>query len=152
MARLSKIIATLFYVGYVPFAPGTVASALAIPIYIALRGNSHIYLTFTIVMVIIGFLAINRAVTCFKESDPKCIVIDEFASMFIVYLFLPFTPGIILAGFILFRFFDITKMPIIKKLESFHKGYGIMLDDIAAAILSNMVLQVLLLLKTPFLV
>ena len=143
MRKISKLIATLFYVGYIPLAPGTLASALAIPIYILLRNNQGAYLITTVIFLCIGFWAANTAVTAFKEKDPPEIVIDEFSSLFIVYLFLPFSPKIVVIGFIIFRILDIFKIPPIKKLESLPKGWGIMLDDIAAAILTNIILHLL---------
>ena len=63
--------------------------------------------------------------------------------MLLVYLFVPFSAKFLITGFILFRIFDIFKIPPIKKLQAYPAGYGIMLDDIAAAILTNIVLQVL---------
>lgn len=151
MRKISKLIATLFYVGYIPLAPGTLASALAIPIYILLRNNQSAYFIITAIFLCIGFWAANTAVVAFKEKDPSEIVIDEFSSQLIVYLFLPFSPKIVVLGFILFRILDIFKIPPIKKLESLPKGWGIMLDDIAAAILANIILHLISFFNIPYL-
>ena len=146
MRKLSKLIATLFGLGYSPFAPGTIASIAGVFLYFILVKNQAIYVATSLGLVILGFWACNKAVSEFDKKDPSCIVIDEFAAMLLVYLFVPFSIKFTVIGFVLFRVFDIFKMPAIKRLERFPKGYGIMLDDIAAAILTNILLHTIRLL------
>ena len=143
MKKIAKIIATLFFVGYIPVAPGTIASAIAVFACAFLSRYPAAYIAVTIVLLALGFWASRRAEEEFGKKDPHEIVIDEFASCFIVYLFIPFTLKIAVIGFLLFRALDIFKLPPIKKLETLPGGWGIMLDDIAAAILTNLTLQVL---------
>jgi phosphatidylglycerophosphatase A len=80
-------------------------------------------------------------------KDPGCIVLDEIASLPIVFL----GPGlelaswqVALAGFLLHRLFDITKPPPARQLESLPAGLGIMADDWAAAIYANLSLRLLM--------
>lgn len=83
-----------------------------------------------------------------KESgtkDPSSVVIDEFAGIFVVFCFLPLRPGVVIAGFILFRLFDIVKPYPIRFLERVGGGWGIMLDDLLAAVYANLALRVILL-------
>ncbi|UCD55544.1 MAG: phosphatidylglycerophosphatase A [Candidatus Omnitrophota bacterium] len=143
MQKISKSIATLFFVGFSPIAPGTVASLLAIVVYLLVKDNIFIYFFLTMFLLILGFWSANRARKDFPDKDPAQIVIDEFSSMLLVYFFIPFNPKFLIIGLILFRFFDISKIPPLKRLEELPAGFGIMLDDIAAAVLANLVLQVL---------
>jgi len=146
MKKIAKLVATLFYVGYVPLAPGTASSILALILCAFLKPYPEAYAAATCVFLIIGFWASHRAEEEFGKKDPREIVIDEFSSLFIVYLFIPFTLKTAVIGFLLFRALDIFKLPPIKKLQSLPKGWGIMLDDVASAILANLALQVFVLL------
>jgi len=141
--KLSKLIATLTFIGYIPRLPGTAASLAAIPIYLLVKENTPLYLIVTALFLAIGFWSASGAEGQFRRKDPPQIVIDEFASMFLVYLFIPYDPRLLVIGFVLFRIFDIFKLPPLKKLEKLPRACGIMLDDIAAAILANLILQVL---------
>jgi len=143
MQKIRKITATLFYIGYVPFAPGTVASLAALPIYYLARNNTPLHLALAGAFLAIGFWSSQKAKAIFGEDDPPQIVIDEFASMFLVYLFIPFNVRFLVIGFVLFRLFDILKLPPLKRLERLPGGFGIMLDDIACAVYTNIILQVL---------
>ncbi len=73
--------------------------------------------------------------------DAKPIVIDEFAGYLISVLFLPLHIGWLIAGFVLFRLFDILKPPPVSSFERLKGGLGVMMDDIAAGIISNLILQ-----------
>ena len=143
MKRLSKFVATVSFIGYCPFAPGTVASLAAVPLYILVRNNSTIYYLVTALLLSAGFWSISRLKPELIKKDPSYIVIDEFASLLLVYIFIPFSVKFLVTGFILFRIFDILKIPPIKKLERLPGSPGIMLDDIACAILTNLILQIL---------
>ena len=141
MRKISKHIATLFFVGYIPFAQGTLASLLAIPVYLAVKNNLPVYFSLTVFLLAVGFWAAGVAEKDFSRKDPHQIVIDEFASMLLVYLFVPFSMKALVIGFVLFRFFDVFKIPLLKKAETLPRGFGIMLDDIGAAILANLCLR-----------
>ena len=76
--------------------------------------------------------------------DSKEIVIDEVAGFLITMTWLPMTWQSVVIGFILFRFFDIVKPPPIRQLDKkIQGGVGVMIDDIAAGIISNFILQIL---------
>lgn len=143
MQKISKLIATVFYIGYSPVAPGTLASLAALPFCILLNADIFIYILVTTLLLISGFWSSGRAKEHFSGSDPRQVVIDEFSSMFLVFLFIPISVKFVITGFLLFRLLDIFKIPPIKKLESLPGGFGIMLDDMASAVLANLILQVL---------
>ena len=75
------------------------------------------------------------------SKDTRVIVIDEFTGMLLSLYLLPARIGYISSAFLLFRFFDIVKPAPIKRLEKLHGGLGIMLDDLMAAVYTNLVLQ-----------
>lgn len=76
-------------------------------------------------------------------KDSGRIVIDEFAGFLISVFSLPLTPGYLIAGFFLFRFFDILKPPPIRNIErTIGGGLGVMLDDAAAGLAANLLLQI----------
>jgi len=147
--RIERAIATLFFVGHFPLAPGTLASLLGAGVYLLVRNNTPLYLTLTAALLALGFWSASRAERTFRRKDPPQIVIDEFSSMLLVYLFVPFSVKFLVTGFVLFRILDIFKIPPIKKLQVMPAGWGIMLDDIAAAILANIILQVIRFLPLP---
>ena len=143
MRKIAKAVSSLGFVGYTPVASGTAASLAGALIYFLTGGNNPFYLVITALFLIAGFWSSSSAEENFGKKDPREVVIDEFSAMLLCFAFLPYSPKLLVTGFILFRIFDILKMPAIKRLEALPGGYGIMLDDIAAAILTNIILQVL---------
>jgi len=75
-------------------------------------------------------------------QDPSKVVIDETLGFWISILFLPINIYIFIAGFILFRFFDILKPLGIRKIDLMHTHHSVMLDDVLAGIYANIVLQI----------
>jgi phosphatidylglycerophosphatase A len=139
---ISKIIATLFFIGYLPYAPGTFGT-LAGMLFIWILKPSFIF-QFTIVCaaLVVGIITSGIAEQAFGEKDSRHIVIDEFAGYLCSVIFLPLTPAYMIAAFFLFRFFDILKPPPIRMLERVGGGFGVMCDDVAAGIITNLILQV----------
>lgn len=134
-----KKLATGFGFGFSPVMPGTVGTLWGIPISWAVLQLPS--LTFQIVVcVALTLVAIPICSIAEKElskgKDPGCIVADEYLTLPICYLGLPFTPAVIVSGFVLHRIFDITKPPPIKQLQSIKGGTGIVIDDFLAAIIA----------------
>lgn len=150
MKKLFSYIATLGPIGYLP-APGTAATLATIPLVVF----AHAYVAYPICVALcgvvfgVGILSIKKAAHYFDvANDPSCIVIDEVAGCMITFACMPLNMPVIVFGFVLFRLFDIYKLGFIKKCESLPGAWGIMVDDLAAGILANIVLQLL----APFLV
>jgi phosphatidylglycerophosphatase A len=76
-------------------------------------------------------------------KDSNKIVIDEVAGMMITLLFIPVQFKFVLAGLVLFRFFDIAKPLFIKKMELLPEGWGVMADDVLAGLYANILLQII---------
>jgi phosphatidylglycerophosphatase A len=139
---ISKIIATVFFIGHIPFAPGTFGT-LAGMLFIWIVKPPFLWqFAILITALIIGVITSGIAEKAFGEKDSRHIVIDEFAGYLCSIIFLPLTPADMVAAFFLFRFFDILKPPPIRMLERIGGGAGVMLDDVAAGIFTNVILQV----------
>lgn len=144
--RLCRFIAAGFGTGYAPIAAGTVASFAAL-----LSGAGLLLLSpWLLVLAALlattgGFLAVKRAAI---EGDPGWVVIDEFAGQWITLLALtrPTLPGLI-AAFLLFRLFDITKLGPVGWADRRHGAFGIMADDVIAGVIAAVVLLLLRMLR-----
>lgn len=139
---ISQIVASCFFIGYIPFAPGTFGS-LAGLVFIWLIKPDYLEQVFIIVtLFVIGVVSAQAAEKEFGQKDSPRIVIDEFVGYLVSTAFLPLTVGYMISAFFLFRFFDILKPSPIRIVERhFHGGLGVMLDDVAAGILTNLLLQ-----------
>ncbi|MGL4946083.1 MAG: phosphatidylglycerophosphatase A family protein [Cetobacterium sp.] len=151
--KLVRNLATVFGLGDMPVAPGTFGTLGGIPIYIGLVllkrifPNNMIYNSFYF-MFLMTFFAISVYICdiaekkIFKEKDPQRVVIDEVLG-FLTTLFLINPVGIfetvmaIIIGFVIFRFFDITKIGPIYKSQFFGNGVGVVLDDFLAGVIGN---------------
>jgi phosphatidylglycerophosphatase A len=139
---LLKQIATLGVIGYLPSAPGTFGSLAAFSFYLLLKPTTLTLFLIAVFLVPLGVMSSHRAEKLLGEKDSRHIVIDEFCGYFFSVLFLPYSVGYGLAAFFLFRGFDILKPFPIRRIENCLKGgAGIMADDIAAALYSNIILQ-----------
>lgn len=137
-----KLISTFFYVGYIPFAPGTFGSIAAFAIYFPLMMLNQwmIYLAAIILVTLAGVWASGVTERTGGISDPSYVVIDEVAGQLITLFLLPFSWKILIAGFFLFRIFDIIKPFPGRRAEKLHGGWGIMMDDVIAGVYGNIVL------------
>jgi phosphatidylglycerophosphatase A len=149
MKSLSKTISTFFGAGYFPFAAGTFASFLvALLYYYLLYRLDAVWLGVVIGLVFfIGVAAATVHARELERKDPKPIVIDEVCGQLIAFLFVPGTAANVIAGFFLFRLFDVIKPWPIRKLEELPRGWGIMADDVLAGVFAAVVLHAYLLLR-----
>jgi phosphatidylglycerophosphatase A len=140
------IIATGFYSGYLPKAPGTWGSIVGLALFFLVQFlGIKLYITVVACLLLIGIYAAGEAEKIMDRKDPGLVVIDEIVGMMITMIAAPATPLIMVLGFILFRFFDILKpFPIRLVDRSFNGGLGIMLDDILAGIYSLLILQIII--------
>lgn len=132
--RVALLIATVAGVGYAPVAPGTVASALTVVVLGLVAPPPGPLLLFVIVVIVVGTWAAHDAERSLGGKDPGAIVIDEVAGMALSVLTLPLTPLVLLAGFLLFRVFDIVKPYPANALQRLRGGVGVMLDDLVAGL------------------
>ena len=143
--KFSFFLATFFGVGLFPVAPGTLGSLAALPLAFGLLSLSLEAALFVIAVIfVIGVLASNAVEADLGSHDAKLIVIDEVAGQCLVVVLLEaFLPGLIdvmlllLLSFLGFRLFDIAKPWPIGWVDSrVRGGFGVMLDDVVAALLA----------------
>jgi phosphatidylglycerophosphatase A len=149
--RASTIVASVFGIGYFQFAPGTVMSAVAVPlaVLIAIHGGGMSLLAASLIVFVIGALACADHVRATGRDDPSECVIDELAGQWLACAFaiLPFggwlpadtisLPAFALA-FLLFRLFDIWKpWPVSWADSNLKGGIGVMTDDMIAGLMAG---------------
>jgi len=147
---LARCIATGFGIGYFPYGPGTMgALALTVGYWFAPEIEWIWFVVLLIMGTVVGVVSSSLTERFIQissgdqtHSDPQIIVIDEIVGMLFALLALPKTATFVAAAFVLFRFFDIVKPFPVNKFEKLPSGWGIMLDDIAAGILANVILHV----------
>ncbi len=133
--------------GYFPFASGTFGTLVALPFAWALSGIGSWWgwaaavTAFTALSVVFA----HRAGKLYGVVDSKYIVSDEFAGLFLTVGLLPFTWQTAVAGFFVFRLFDIVKpWPASFFDRKVHNGFGVTFDDVAAGIYARIVLEIML--------
>lgn len=144
MLRIHKAIASVGGIGYIK-GGGTIAAAVVcVGLYLGIMFQIDTevpLLLFSLVSFVVGVYTASRVEPDWGK-DSRRVVIDEVQGMTVSLLFLPITVYTILAGFVLFRVFDIWKPLYIRRTERFPGGWGVMLDDVAAGIYANIVLQI----------
>lgn len=143
-------IACGFGIGALPIMPGTFATIAAIPLYLLLvQLPLSGYIAITLLLNLVGIYLCGKTNRDFGTNDHPAAVWDEIAAFPIVMIAIPTTWYTILLGVILFRIFDIWKPGPIGWIDRHvHGGLGVMLDDVAAALVS---LALLHLIKFAFL-
>ena len=133
-------LATAFGIGYVPFAPGTFGSAVGLVLWALLPQSAPAQATAILVLFAVGCWAGGVAERYFGGTDPGPVVIDEVMGMMLTLFMHPVGwPGA-LAGFFLFRAFDVLKPYPADRFEHLHGGVGVMADDGMAAVYANLTL------------
>jgi phosphatidylglycerophosphatase A len=141
--RAVLCVATGFFIGNLPFAPGTFGSLIGLPICFLLSRLDILKALICIMVFILFAMGIaSAAEKIIKQRDPGQIVIDEIAGLMVTLAGLPFSMKTALAGFIIFRVFDILKPFPIRMLDrSVGGGSGIVLDDVMAGIYGNLIIR-----------
>jgi phosphatidylglycerophosphatase A len=146
VTRLAVFIATAGYSGYFPIAPGTVGSAVGLLVYllVAWAGLPIVEIGAIALTFAAGAWAATHAERFFGSIDPGPVVIDEVLGMLITLAFIPAGWEAMLAGFLLFRVFDVIKPYPANRIERFHGGFGIMADDAMAGVYANLAVRALI--------
>jgi phosphatidylglycerophosphatase A len=139
-----KALSTFFYIGYLPFIPGTFGSIAGVFLFYFLRDNIQVYMLSVIFLIVLGFSIAGRAERLFNRKDASCIVIDEVSGMLLSLIFIPYDIKLIIIGFFLFRLLDTLKPYPAGALEELKGSIGIMGDDIVAGLYTNIILQAVL--------
>jgi phosphatidylglycerophosphatase A len=146
----ARLIATFFGIGRLRPGPGTWASAVTVAIWATVAHELPPWLripvgiTAAALITLVGIPAATRVARASATKDPQFVVIDEVAGQLIALIAVPLAWKTFLAGFILFRAFDIVKPPPVRQLERLPEGTGIVLDDVVAGIFALVVMHLLL--------
>ncbi|MHB9154128.1 MAG: phosphatidylglycerophosphatase A family protein [Endomicrobiales bacterium] len=139
---LVTVVASGFGAGYLPVASGTWASALAAALYWYLFPSGDLVTMLAAVSAaVVGIPAATAAEKIYGKKDDSRIVIDEIAGMWISLLFLPHTLKVLAAAFVVFRVLDVIKPFGIRRIQSLRGGWGVMADDVLAAVATNIILH-----------
>ena len=143
MNRIALAISTFGYVGYFPIAPGTAGSLAALALYAIVRWVQRpVFETAVMITIFIaGVWAATRAEQVLGVEDPGPVVIDEVLGMLLTLAWLPLSMTGVVAGFLLFRIFDVVKPFPAGRLEHAPRGWGIMLDDAMAGVYGQLALR-----------
>jgi phosphatidylglycerophosphatase A len=148
--RWATLVATFFGVGRLRPGPGSWGSAVTVLLWAALAyglapsARTPVAIALALLVTLIGIPAATRVARASSLKDPQFVVIDEVAGQLITLIAVPLAWKTFLAGFILFRGFDIVKPPPVRQLEQLPEGTGIVLDDVAAGLYGLIVMQLLL--------
>ena len=159
--HLKKLIFTGLGTGYLPIAPGTWGSGAVCVIFLAVafatKGNA-LYLNTVMLSLAavasVGCVALGRfGESVFGRKDASQCTLDEWAGQSLTLAFLPLIPSlpdwqsyliVTTIAFVAFRIFDIFKPPPARQMEKIPFGWGVLLDDIIAAIYANILCQIIL--------
>ena len=160
MTKLAEMFTTVFYVGKIPFAPGTMGSLVAF-LFVPFLIDLNISIAIMIGLSLIGLISIHfhtKSMLDYEDKDLKEIVIDEVIGQFLTFFIITRAEGIqerltkmiieikpdiflisiFIVSFLTFRFFDIYKPLFIRHIdEKMNNAWGIILDDIAAGIMAS---------------
>jgi phosphatidylglycerophosphatase A len=146
----AELSATVFGIGRLKPGPGTWGSLAAVVLWAAISRplppalRLPMAIAIAAAAVLIGIPAATRVARAYGRKDPQFVVIDEVAGQMIALIGAPLTGKSLLAGFILFRVFDIVKPPPVRQLEALPAGAGIVADDVMAGLYALIVMHLLL--------
>ena len=143
--RAAVLAATLFGAGRAPVVPGTFGTLAALPaaVLLSLWLPSWGFAVATGVLSAIAIATSGVAARAMGLKDPRPVVIDEAAGLFVTLLYLPAGPLTFALGFVLFRVMDVVKPPPARRAEGLPGGWGIVVDDLIAGAYANGALRIL---------
>ncbi len=152
MRPILRLVAAGFGTGYLPGARGTYASLLAVLLiwlywHWALQLDylqAHLLFTLLSLLLFFSGVLVARALQAEWGNDPPRFTLDELAGMFMSMVFVECKLLNLWMAFVLFRFFDILKPFGIRQMEKVHGGWGLMLDDLLAAIYANLLVRIII--------
>jgi phosphatidylglycerophosphatase A len=137
--------ATGGFSGKIPYGPGTFGTIVGLPLcFILSRADLAVSGSTTLVFIFFAIWMAQEAERLLNLVDPGCIVIDEIAGILVALWGLPFNSFTVVSGFVIFRILDILKpFPISYLDRRLSGGTGVVMDDVAAGILCNLILRII---------
>ena len=149
-SKIAEALATFFYIGKIPPAPGSLASIVGGLFWIYLQNNLLAFFVLLAVITIAGFWSSGITEKMQGEKDPSCIVIDEVAGAMIAFFMVPTTWPYLITSYFLFRAFDMFKLYPVNKFENLPGAVGVMADDLIAGIYANVTIHLAIILMPMF--
>jgi phosphatidylglycerophosphatase A len=150
LSCLKTVLATGFFLGYIPIAPATFGCVISVVLWYFLLPYKIIYCIVAVILFVLGIITSDH-LSAQWGHDPRRIVIDEYASLLLPLFFTPKRLLPLLVTFVCFRVFDIVKPFPIRRLERLPGGWGIMLDDLLAAGYTTIIVIIIFYLGHPVL-
>ncbi len=143
---MAMAVATCAGVGRVPLAPGTAGSVLALPVYLVFYHQPlGLRVLSLLALVALAVWAADRAERLLGRRDPPSVVIDEVAGLLVALAWLAPSVTTLTCGFLLFRAFDILKVPPARWVERrLPGGLAVVMDDLVAGVYANVCLRLIL--------
>jgi phosphatidylglycerophosphatase A len=139
---VALVLSCWFGAGLCPRAPGTAGTVAALPAVLLVHAAGPGFgLAITVGFTALAIWGAGRAARALGVKDPGEVVSDEVAGFMVSLYLLPFTWPFLAGGFVLFRLLDILKPFPIRRLERLPGGAGVVLDDVAAGVLANLILR-----------
>lgn len=142
MKKVNICIGSLFGIGFIPFGSGTLASLLSCALILIIKPD-RVSLLILLLSILLVSVIVSGEMEKIYGKDSGNIVIDEAIGVLVTLQFIELSLSNVSIGFILFRIFDIFKPLGISRLEGIKGGLGIVLDDVAAGLYSNFILQII---------
>ena len=136
-----KIVATCFGIGRLPIAPGTWGSLFGLFIWTFIPLDYFTQSLFILILFILGLYVSKIVAKELNDYDPSEIIIDEVVGIMISLYMLPKTFSLYFISFCLFRILDIFKPSFIYQSQNLSNGWGIMMDDILAGMITLLIMQ-----------
>ena len=133
-----RMVSSVFYVGYIPFAPGTFGSLAGFSVVWFFESTS---LSSLLLLSILGFSVCKASEILYGKKDPQQFVLDEVCGMMLSLLWLPKQFWVYALAFIIFRILDAFKPWPIKLLQNHPHPHSILWDDLAAGFFANIFVQ-----------
>ncbi len=148
LERVSLLLASGLGIGFIPPMPGTLGSLEGIILAYFTKDLSFVIkLIIFFLITLLGIITADVVSKALQDEDPDEVVIDEIAGAYLSVFVVKSLLDLVLA-FILFRIIDILKPPPLKRLERMKGGLGIMMDDLAAGLLTALILFLIIILKS----
>jgi phosphatidylglycerophosphatase A len=141
---LIKLCASMGGIGYIKFAPGTLASIITLTLFYVLNPFAYGIGSVLVPVLLLSWLICIFADKIFEGHDNSKIVIDELAGLLVCFAFIDFDLITLCIGFMLFRILDIAKpWPISFLDRNIKGGFGVLLDDLIAGLISGAIIACL---------
>ena len=139
------LLVTFGYIGKVKYFPGTIGSfaGLLLGAVIIKLTNYNVFISCFFILTVISIFAVDEYLKSSENLDPQEVVVDEVLGQWIAIAFIPFNFKSFLIAFILFRFFDISKIYPINKIEKIKGYFGVIGDDLFAGIITAIIILTL---------